>query len=436
MLNRKSVFKLTGFLVTFCFMISNVFAGTVFMTPGARATGMGGAFVAIADDATAIYWNPAGLKNQQGSGVEFSSFYINDTARSNKPLGNSSSLIPKQNEFIIGKLSSIEPDAFSNRDFKTSAFLPFIGAYKRLDDATVIGFGAYAAGGGGGKWEDTVSLPSNPYNFTDMYAKADGQYGFMLFNVSGARTLTEKLSFGLGVNVIYMQDNGAVQKDYLISGTPVSGIKIDANATGTGVEGVAGLLYTPIDALNLGLTFKSGSNLVLDGHATLSTIGSSDVKSNYTENYKYPMTVSFGAAYDVNEKLKVACEADCYDYSSCKKDVNYNNQVSGVFVNENVNSNWHNTITYSAGAQYKYTDNLSFMAGYQYDNGPSPQDKLTLMGTDQYSYDTLCLGVEYIYGKFKIDFSVADNISQDLSSDGISYTYNSIAYRTGVGYSF
>ena len=33
----------------------------VFETVGARALGMGGAFVAVADDATANYWNPAGL---------------------------------------------------------------------------------------------------------------------------------------------------------------------------------------------------------------------------------------------------------------------------------------------------------------------------------------------------------------------------------------
>src|SRR6478752_2017533 len=28
---------------------------------GVRAAGMGGAFVAVADDATAVHWNPAGL---------------------------------------------------------------------------------------------------------------------------------------------------------------------------------------------------------------------------------------------------------------------------------------------------------------------------------------------------------------------------------------
>ena len=35
---------------------------------GTRALGMGGAFVAVADDATAPYWNPAGL----GTGATFS----------------------------------------------------------------------------------------------------------------------------------------------------------------------------------------------------------------------------------------------------------------------------------------------------------------------------------------------------------------------------
>jgi len=38
------------------------YAGEFLKIPvGARAVGMGGAFVAVADDATAPWWNPAGL---------------------------------------------------------------------------------------------------------------------------------------------------------------------------------------------------------------------------------------------------------------------------------------------------------------------------------------------------------------------------------------
>ena len=41
----------------------------VFETFGVRALGMGGAFVAVADDATATYWNPAGLTRVVSSAV-------------------------------------------------------------------------------------------------------------------------------------------------------------------------------------------------------------------------------------------------------------------------------------------------------------------------------------------------------------------------------
>ncbi|PIP39595.1 hypothetical protein COX18_09635, partial [Candidatus Desantisbacteria bacterium CG23_combo_of_CG06-09_8_20_14_all_40_23] len=36
---------------------------------GARGVGMGGAFIGLADEWTAIYWNPAGLTQLQGKGV-------------------------------------------------------------------------------------------------------------------------------------------------------------------------------------------------------------------------------------------------------------------------------------------------------------------------------------------------------------------------------
>ena len=39
------------------------------IAPGARAAGMGEAFVAIADDATATHWNPAGLGSYPMAGI-------------------------------------------------------------------------------------------------------------------------------------------------------------------------------------------------------------------------------------------------------------------------------------------------------------------------------------------------------------------------------
>ncbi len=42
------------------------YGGFLAIEEGARATGMGGAFTAVADDATAVFWNPAGLALMDG----------------------------------------------------------------------------------------------------------------------------------------------------------------------------------------------------------------------------------------------------------------------------------------------------------------------------------------------------------------------------------
>lgn len=50
---------------------------------GARAIGLGGAFVAEASDLSALYWNPAGLARMSGSGVQFNhTQYLADVAYS------------------------------------------------------------------------------------------------------------------------------------------------------------------------------------------------------------------------------------------------------------------------------------------------------------------------------------------------------------------
>lgn len=51
-----------------------------FETIGSRALGMGGAFVAVADDASAAFWNPAGLASGQPAGatIEWSRLRVGD----------------------------------------------------------------------------------------------------------------------------------------------------------------------------------------------------------------------------------------------------------------------------------------------------------------------------------------------------------------------
>jgi len=58
-------------MATACYAVSQ--SGVLFLmiAPGARAGGMGESFVAVADDATASYWNPAGLAFQSDTEMAF-----------------------------------------------------------------------------------------------------------------------------------------------------------------------------------------------------------------------------------------------------------------------------------------------------------------------------------------------------------------------------
>ncbi|MFQ5825249.1 MAG: PorV/PorQ family protein [bacterium] len=75
----KKIIPFVAALFLLAFTVSNVFAVSeaavlfLLISPNARAGGMGEAFVGIADDVSAIYWNPAGLAFQEGK--QFTSMY-------------------------------------------------------------------------------------------------------------------------------------------------------------------------------------------------------------------------------------------------------------------------------------------------------------------------------------------------------------------------
>src|SRR5258708_8986939 len=112
---------------------------------GARATGMGGAFVGVADDWTAIYWNPAGLARLKGKEVGASLEYVRVLAHDSQGLVNAP--IPfTQANFVRGDVFSQfggEPAQFNGQDSDFSAWLPSLGFYASALGMT-FGGGSYS----------------------------------------------------------------------------------------------------------------------------------------------------------------------------------------------------------------------------------------------------------------------------------------------------
>lgn len=114
---------------------------------GARAPGMGGAFTAVADDVTSIYWNPAGLIRV--SGAEATAGYIKYMAGVNsgfaayaRPLGPRSKVAVGVNSFYVGGLTKTDENNNELGEFGSIMLVPVVAYATGMGENISIGAAA------------------------------------------------------------------------------------------------------------------------------------------------------------------------------------------------------------------------------------------------------------------------------------------------------
>ena len=162
---------------------------------GSRALGMGGAFVAVANDVTAGYWNPAGLV--ESSGLQF--------------------------QFMHAKqfMSSIQYDYF--------------GASKPIDDKSTLGLSLIRWGVNDIKDSRYALAGSNISEGLDYSKITSFNVADYVFYISYAHRYTENLSLGANIKIIY--------RDF-------------ASESAMGIGFDAGLKYRLLPKLFLGLMVR------------------------------------------------------------------------------------------------------------------------------------------------------------------------------------
>ena len=199
---------------------------------GARALGMGGAFTAVADDATAPYWNPAGMvylpyrevipQHQEKFGNLANHDYVGGVLPLGGPRGHNAALGAGLVRFAVDDIP-ITP-----RPGALRPGLDFLD-YGPDNDPTTPD-----PGQADGKWQPGEKLLLNP---EDLYMASSSDMAVFL---SYARQRGERWSFGGSLKFVRQSIPDTLFGEHVTS-------------FGAGVD--AGALYMPSDAVTLGAVF-------------------------------------------------------------------------------------------------------------------------------------------------------------------------------------
>ena len=391
------------FILIFSFCGKNVLAqgasGLHNPVFGASALAQGNAFVARADDASAIYFNPAGLTQLQ---------------RPQLSLGAS---------FVLPSVEYHGNGVSEDMDTKINTLPNFYIASPIIENKLAAGLGVTVPYGLQGKWDgDGFSR----YVVTD----------FKLSIINVNPTITYKplscLSIGAGLDYYYATTDldkhvnvGLINSS--LTGAPIDpttpeGLQ-DADLHGDAFGYNAGILYTITPQHSIGISFRSKADLDLKGKLSLSRLSgataavfdSSDFDTRTTTSATLPEMLSFGYAYRYKKLWSVEADVQWTNWSRfdvLKSSFDPTNPLLEAN-NEDVR-NWHNTWSFALGGEYALSEAIKVRGGYTFHESPVPADTFET-SVPQSSRHGLFTGLGYSWGK--------------KLNKGIDFAYGTVFYE-------
>ncbi len=392
---------------------------------GARAVSMGGAFIGLADDWTAIYWNPAGLAQLKKPGVGVTLDIPFANASDGNSVGNytipqAQSRAGKDQKEAFANLSGSEPATFNARESRKLTMLPGIGFHMPLGEGFVLGGGSYLPLGTSTTWNDAVSNGTS-----SIYGRINKQVYLTVYNLSLSKQVLPTLSLGAGVNFLEMKIYKGTRKTNVQTGfnyTAESNLKFQ----GTDFEGVFGFLFKPNDKFSIGGVYRTGSQIDMQGHFYSNYQGPAGPGGLYATNinldtdvegvFYHPTTYGLGVALRPVKTLTLTADWSRTEWAQMRDEIRYNKQTI-FYSNDEETVNWKNVNRFRVGSECKPFDNgVALRLGYYYEPSPVPAKAVGItnvvevdkhVATSGIGYDTeqysITLMYLYAWGKESMD---------------------------------
>ena len=396
---------------------------------GARASGMGGAFIAVADDATAASWNPAGLihlERPEASLVYSSSFRSHDYHAVDHPE-------------LEGRLQRI---AASDINFASIAYpLTMFGrntvvalTYQRLYDMNRKADIRFRYDFSPDFIEDRISFRQNGY--------------LGAFSPAVAVQLTPELYLGATVN-IWSNIFGTCSWRFTeaVSGTGVmfgddyrEKIIWSEKNTFSGQNVNIGLLYGLTGSMTAGLVVKTPFTASVRRTTTLSidstlSPSSGPVTGSETVKIRMPLSYGVGLAYRHSDRLTVALDLYRTRWSEYAATDGAGNRTNPVSSNDLSEGKPKDTNQLRAGVEYLVIGDrvtVPLRAGVFYDPEPGVRK------VDDFFGASLGSGVAYGNTAFDVSYQYrrGSRVSSDIPLAGITGDISQHSVMSSLIYHF
>jgi long-chain fatty acid transport protein len=364
---------------------------------GTKAVSMGGAFIGLADDFSAVFWNPAGLTQMKSSNLSLSGAAIFPTGTYQTDVFNAYGLpsIDAQTE------SKVFPN-------------PSLGYFKVLSEKLVVGFALYAPSGIGATWNGDDLTNFSP-DFATSY-NWESMMGAFVASPVIAYKVSDSFSIGATINLIY----GMLNMD---RATPMGQYteKIDGFSFGA----TFGAMIKPADWISIGLTVRTPSKLNFKGDAEMpgAALIGAPTTTEAEREMDWPLWGGIGIALKPTDKLTITADAQYTNWEKMGEiEIIYSDPTwQAVLANgSKMVLNWEDKVQIRFGLEYMVSETLALRAGYYTDPAPAPNTTLNIL-MPSISSNWICAGIGYYTDSFNLDLGFEYNLGgTDRDSDPLS----------------
>ena len=313
-----------------------------------RAMGMIDAFIAGADDASAVYYNPAGLTRLQGAQTITNVYVAHGTTDYDGPGGR---------------------DESDGRYYVVPSF--YFGTPVGAEGRFFAGLGVYSPFGLGSKWSDTSPVRH--------YSKL-AEIRLVNINPTVAVQVTDRIAVGAGVDYFASQVKNRYQMPYDVTGDQIPDtegqVAMDADGDGWGYN--LGLQVEVTESVSVGVTYRSQVAVDYDGGIEFDDVptvfGPMEFCTGAVSQIDFPPTIGVGVCWQASDKLRLELAAEWTKWSTRDRqtigiDGVPDLQPAGVLVTV---VDWEDSWVIMVGGEYALTERWTLRGGYGYNETPVP----------------------------------------------------------------